>query len=106
MLANDPEVLAKWDEYDRLDGIPRFTLNGVFENIYESNEMTVVSFLGVSQNDFEAYTQVLTSDGFRLRDDSSIWITEGMSGVPVFEKGSITLTLVWSMNGSLDISVE
>ncbi|MBO6061897.1 MAG: hypothetical protein J6P98_07275 [Clostridia bacterium] len=105
--ANDPEVLARWDEYPMLDGVPRYKLSGILEDFYKGPDgSVVVSFLGVSDADFESYCTEVLASGYRLKDGSSIWYTTGMSGVPQFEKGSRSLTLVWSMNGSLDISSE
>lgn len=106
-FANDPEVLAKWDEYEILNNIPRYTGSGLFDNIYVGEAgMTVVSFLGVSAEDFEAYAKNMSAYGFKLDEGSSIWVTEGITGVPIFKKGSTELTLVWNMNGSLDIGVK
>ena len=106
-MASDPEVLARWDEYSMLDGVPRYKLTGILDNFYEGQDgSVVVSFFGVSDEDFESYCADILASGYRLKEGSSIWYTTGMSGVPQFEKGSRSLTLVWSMNGSLDISSE
>ena len=105
--ANDPEVLAKWDEYGILDPVPRYTGTGFFENVYEGkNGMTVVSYLAVPADDFETYALNMSNYGFTLDPESSIWMTEGISGVPIFKKGSVELTLVWNVNGTLDIGVS
>ncbi len=106
LFADDPEVLAKWDEYSVLSGIPRFTFNGVFDNIYSDEERVVVSYLGVTESDYIEYTKLLQLNGFRLKENSAIWITEGLSGVPEFVRMNEKITLVWSINGGLDISAE
>lgn len=105
--AGDPEALLRWDEHAILAGVPRYSHNGIFQDIYNGDSgMTVVSILGVSEEDFVAYTDELQAQGYKLAEGSSIWTTQGMSGVPIFEKGNKTVTLVWLMNGSLDIGVE
>ncbi|MBR3382310.1 MAG: hypothetical protein IKG85_04660 [Clostridia bacterium] len=106
LTADDPEVLAKWDEHDSLDGIPRFTMTGVFDNIYFDDDRTVVSFVAVPQEAFEAYVEELRSAGFKLKENSAIWVTEGMSAVPEFTRNGQELILVWNLNGTLDISAE
>lgn len=106
LFADDPEVLAKWDEYSVLSGIPKFTLNGVFDGIYSDEERVVVSYLGVTESDYIEYTKLLQSNGFKLKENSAIWITEGLSGVPEFIRMNEKVTLVWSINGGLDISAE
>lgn len=107
-LADDPEVLKKWDDHDMLDGLPRYARNGIFENIYVGADgSVVVSYVGVSSEDFVAYTDELIGAGCRLQEGSSIWLTEGMMGVPIFNRGNKEITLVWNMNNdSLDISVS
>lgn len=105
--ASDPEVLNKWDGYDKLNGIPRFTGKGFFDDIYTGNDgMVVVSYKGVSADDFEEYANSYLSEGFKLSEGSAIWVSYGISGVPQFKKGNVNVTLVWSMNGGLDIGVE
>lgn len=106
-MASDPELIKMWDGYSMLDGVPRYKLSGIFDNFYEGEDgSVVVSFFGVSADDYVAYCNEVMASGYRLRSGSSIWVTEGMTGVPVFEKGSRGLTLVWNMNGGLDISSE
>ena len=105
--ASDPEVLKQWDGYEKLAGIPRYTAGGFFDNIYVGEDgMTVVSFKAVSDDEFEAYANSFLAEGFKLAEGSSIWVSKGMSGVPQFEKGSVNVTLVWSMSGDLDVGVE
>ncbi len=105
--ASDPEVVKKWDEYSKLDGLPRYTGAGIFDNIYVGEDgMVVVSFKAVSADDFESYAQSYLSNGFELEEGSSIWVTNGMSGVPQFKKGNASVTLVWTMNGDLDVGAE
>lgn len=105
--ANAPEVLAKWDEYDILASVPRYLGSGFFDNVYVGQEgMTVVSYVAVPAEEFESYAMAMGNYGFVLEDDSSIWVTQGITGVPIFKKGSLKLTLVWNMNGTLDIGVS
>lgn len=105
--AYDEEVLKKWDEYEMLSGVPRYKREGITNGFSEGEDgMVVVSFLGVMPDDFEAYCAELTEAGFRLAEGSSIWMTEGLNGFPQFEKGNKRLTVVWSINGSLDIGAE
>ena len=105
--ANDPEVIARWDEFEILAGLPRYAYSGVHDDFYTGADgSVVVSFVGVPAEDFVYYTNDLTDAGFKLKDNSSIWITENMSGVPVFVKGDIEVTLVWNINLTLDISVS
>lgn len=105
--ANDPEVVARWDEFEILSGLPRYAYSGVHDDFYTGKDGTVVvSFVGVSAEDFVSYTNDLKTAGFTLKDNSSIWITENMSGVPVFTKGKVEVTLVWNINLTLDISVS
>ena len=108
LQADDPEVLAKWDDYRMLDGLPRYKYAGIFENIYVgADDTVVVSYVGVSSDNYIDYTNELIGAGCRLAEGSSIWLTEGMMGVPVFKWGSKEVTLVWSMNNdALDISVS
>ena len=105
-FASDEDVIAEWDKYPMLDTVPRFTLSGVLDDFYINEERTVVSFLGVSQESYEAYVQQLMNEGFRLKENSSVWVTEGMTGVPEFTRNGQELILVWSANGTLDISAE
>jgi hypothetical protein len=105
--ANDPEVVARWDEFEILSGLPRYAYSGVHDDFYTGDDGTVVvSFVGVSAEDFIRYTDELSAAGFALKDNSSIWITENMSGVPIFVKGDREVTLVWNLNLTLDISVS
>lgn len=105
--ANAPEVLAKWDEYDILASVPRYLGSGFFDNVYVGQDgMTVVSYVAVPAEEFESYAIAMGNYGFVLEDDSSIWVTQGITGVPIFKKGSLKLTLVWNMNGTLDIGVS
>ena len=105
-LASDADVIAKWEEYAVLDGIPRYALGGIFDNFSPGEDGNViVSFLGVSKDDFLAYTETLQAEGFRLKEDSSVWLNEGMSGTPTFVRNGRAVTLIWYMNGGLDINV-
>ncbi len=106
-MAADPELIKMWDDYSMLDGVPRYNRSGIFDNFYESeNGTVVVSFFGVSAEDYEAYCADILASGYRLKEGSDIWVNQGMTGVPVFYKGTKGLTLVWSMNGNLDVSSE
>ena len=105
-FASDPDVIAEWDDYPMLSGVPRFDSAGVFDGFYVNDERTVVSFLGVTKETYEAYTERLMSEGFRLKENSSVWVTEGITGVPEFTRNGQVLVLVWSANGTLDISAE
>lgn len=105
-FASDEDVIAEWDKYPMLENVPRYALTGVLDDFYLSDDRTVVSFLGVSQESYEAYVQQLMNEGFRLKENSSVWVTEGMTGVPEFTRNGQELILVWSANGTLDISAE
>ena len=105
--ASDPEVLKKWDGFDKLSGVPRYSDGGFFDDIYTGSDgMVVAAYKGVSADDFEAYANTFLSDGFKLAEGSTIWVSTGVSGVPQFKKGNVFVTLVWSMSGDLDIGVE
>ncbi|MBQ1817975.1 MAG: hypothetical protein II124_05005 [Clostridia bacterium] len=106
-MASDPELLKMWDAYSMLDGVPRYSLGGIFDNFYTGEDgSVVVSFFGVSADDYEAYCAEVLASGYRLKEGSDIWVNQGMSGVPIFYKGTKGLTLIWNMNGNLDISSE
>ena len=105
--ASDEEVLAMWDEYPVLAGVPRYSRAGILDNFYTGEDgNVVVSFFGVSAEDFIAYTDTLQNEGFVLMKDSSVWMNEGVSGVPSFSRDGKTVSLIWYMNGGLDVSVE
>lgn len=106
-FANDKAVVAIWDDYTALNGIPRYQMNGIFNGIQVDDEgTTVISLAAVSDEDFTAYTEQLMAEGFRLADGSSIWNIEGMSAAPVFIRGKKTVTLLWYINGALMINVD
>ena len=52
-----------------LDGLPRYARKGIFENIYVGADgSVVVSYVGVSSEDFVAYTDELIGAGCRLQE--------------------------------------
>ena len=104
-MASDEEVVKMWDEYPALDGLPRFKEKCILDGFYPGEDgMVVASFLGVSAEAFEGYCASLTGSGYKLKEGSSIWLTEGITGMPQFEKGNRLITVVWSAQGTLDIS--
>lgn len=106
-LASDEEVVKMWDEYKAFDGVPRFSKRCLLDGFYTAEDGAVIAaFLGVSPEDFEEYCGVLTASGFSLKEGSSVWMTQGLSGAPQFTKGSRNITVVWNMQGTLDISAE
>lgn len=105
-MANDPEVLRIWETTPALDGIPRFRGNGIFEGVEVSEEGSVtLTYFGVEDKDYLSYTNKLKSEGFSLEPDSAIWMAEGLSGYPLFQRGEVRVALVWSLNGVFTISV-
>lgn len=104
--AADEEVLAKWDGYPILKTVPRYAGGGLFDIIAEpSGEAVNVYYNGTSQSDFEYYNALLKQSGFKLKEGSDIWTSEGSLGVPQYVKGEIQVTLVWSIDGTLAICV-
>ncbi|MBO4563162.1 MAG: hypothetical protein J5772_06080 [Clostridia bacterium] len=107
LSASDPEALMMWDEYPILDNVPRFRYDGIFKGIYEGKDGSVViSYVGISEQDYLNYTDDLILTGYELKEDSAIWIAEGLSGVPQFMLGELELAIVWTARGSMDISVS
>ena len=105
--ASDLEVLLRWDDYPLLDSVPRYRDNGIFDGMYEGrNSDIVISYRAVTSDAYERYVDELMACGFVLKENSEIWLSEGVSAVPQFTNGEISAAIVWSVTGSMDISVS
>ena len=106
-MASDREVLKTWDQYVMLEGVPRFDGTGIFGGVEAGEEEAVtLTYFGVDADSFVGYTEKLKDSGFTLAKGSEIWVAEGLSGCPAFLRCEKQVSLVWSINGVLMISVE
>ncbi len=104
--ANDESVTAKWDEVDVLKVIPRYTGGGLFDTIVEKSDTEVNVYYNLTvEADYLGYNELLRKAGFKLKDGSSLWTSEGTLGVPTYTKRDADVTLVWSSDGTFAICV-
>ena len=106
LLASQPEASALWDAHPLLDGLPRYSMGGLMNGVTDEDGKTVVSIVGVSAEEYEAYANILLANGLRLQKDSDIWLSEGITGIPVFTFGGRTVSIIWSFTGSLELTAE